>query len=93
MRAFVFLAKFAEFHYYKSLKQEVHDNLSACVNERSSYALSIVEVIKIWQCNMIKSNGFTKPLEKHFMNFYQGVVLLPKFDNNSPSATRDKEIC
>ena len=39
---------------------------------------------------MIKSNGFTKPMEKHLMNFYQGVVLLPKFDNNSPSATRDK---
>ena len=56
----------------KSLKQEVHDNFSACVNERSSCHLPIIEGIKIYQCHMIKGNGngFTKSMKKDIMNFY-----------------------
>ena len=34
-RAFAFLAKFAEFYYHETLKQEVDDKLSVCVDERS----------------------------------------------------------
>ena len=34
-RAFVFLAKFGEFCYQKQLRQEVHVNLSVCMDERS----------------------------------------------------------
>ena len=56
------------------MKQEVHGNLSACINERNPCDLSIIEGIKIYQCHMIKSNDLTKPMEKHPMNFYQGVV-------------------
>ena len=44
--AFVFLEKY--------LKQEVNDNLSICVDERSSCDLSITGDIKICQCHVIK---------------------------------------
>ena len=57
----------------KSLKLEFHDNLSVCMNEHSSCGLSIIEGIKIYQCDIIKGNGFTKPMEKHPMKFYQGL--------------------
>ena len=34
------------------------------------------------------------PVEKWCpINFYHRAALLPKFDNISPSVTRDKEIC
>ena len=42
LTAFVFLAKFAEFFNYKNLKQEVHDDLSVCADERSPCGLSII---------------------------------------------------
>ena len=54
MRAFVFLAKFAEFYYHKILKQEVDDDPSICVDELSSCGLSITGDIKIYQCYVIK---------------------------------------
>ena len=54
----------------KSLKQEVHGNFSACMNEHSSCGLPIIEGIKIYQCHMIKGNGFTKSMKKDTMNFY-----------------------
>ena len=44
--AFVFLAKY--------LKQEVDDNLSLCVVERSPCGLSITGDIKIYQCHVMK---------------------------------------
>ena len=53
-RAFVFLAKFAEFYYHKTLKQEVDDDLSLCVDERRLCGLSITGDIKIYQCHVIK---------------------------------------
>ena len=33
------------------------------------------------------------PVGKCPINFYHRAALLPKFDNISPSVTRDKEIC
>ena len=53
-RAFVFLAKFAEFYYHKYLKQEVDEDLSVCVGEHSPCGLSMTGDIKIYQCLMIK---------------------------------------
>ena len=44
------------------------------MNECSSCGLPIIEGKKIYQCHLIKDNGFTKPMEKHPMNLYQGVV-------------------
>ena len=37
----------------KYLKQEVGDDLSVCVDERSPYGLSVTEDIKIYQCHVI----------------------------------------
>ena len=39
----------------KYLKQEVDDELSVCVDERSPCGLSITRDIKIYQCRVIKS--------------------------------------
>ena len=50
-RAFVFLAKFIITKY---LKQEVDDDLSIFVEERSACGLSITGDIKIYQCHLIK---------------------------------------
>ena len=38
----------------KYLKQEVDDNLSICLDERSHCGLSITGDIKIYQCHVIK---------------------------------------
>ena len=38
----------------KYLKQEVDDDLSVCVDERSTCGLSITGNIKIYQCQVIK---------------------------------------
>ena len=38
----------------KYLKQEVDDDLSVCLDERSSCGLSITGDIKIYQCHVIK---------------------------------------
>ena len=38
----------------KYLKQEVDDDLSVCVDERSPCGLSITGDIKIYQCHVIK---------------------------------------
>ena len=55
LRAFISLAKFAEFYYHKNLKQEVHDDLRVCVDERSPCGLTTIGDIKIYQCHMIKT--------------------------------------
>ena len=39
----------------KYLKQEVDDDLSVCVDERSLCGLSITGDIKIYQCHVIKN--------------------------------------
>ena len=55
LRAFISLAKFTEFYYHKNLKQEVHDDLRVCVDERSPCGLTTIGDIKIYQCHMIKT--------------------------------------
>ena len=50
-RAFVSFAKFIIENY---LKQEVDDDLSVCVDERSPCGLSITGNIKIYQCHVTK---------------------------------------
>ena len=49
-----FLKNLLNFIIIKYLNQEVNENLSVCVDERSSCDISITEDIKIYQCHMIK---------------------------------------
>ena len=47
-----FLQNLLNFIIPKYFKQEVDDDLSVCVDERSPYGLSITGDIKIYQCHM-----------------------------------------
>ena len=49
-----FLQNLLNFIITKYLKQEVDDDLSVCVNERSPCGLSITVNITIYQCHVIK---------------------------------------
>ena len=49
-----FLQNLLNFTVTKYLKQEVDDDLSVCVDERSPGGLSITADIKIYQCLVIK---------------------------------------
>ena len=49
-----FLQNLLNFIITKYLKQEVDDDLSLCVVERSPCGLSITGDIKIYQCHVIK---------------------------------------
>ena len=49
-----FLQIFLNFIITKYLKQEVDDDLSLCVVERSPCSLSITGDIKIYQCHVMK---------------------------------------
>ena len=49
-----FLQNFLNFVFTKYLKQEVNDDLSLGVVERSPCGLSITGHIKIYQCHMMK---------------------------------------
>ena len=49
-----FLQNFLNFVITKYLKQEVNDDLSLCVVERSPCGLSITGDIKIYQCHVMK---------------------------------------
>ena len=61
MRAFVFLAKFAEiFVITKYLTQEVNDNLNVCMDERSSCDQKVMTLLP--------------SMKKCPMQFYQGFV-------------------
>ena len=56
-------------------------------------ALFITGDVKVYQCHVYQNKMMLLlTMEKSPMDFYQGVVLLPKLDNSSPSVTRDKEI-
>ena len=46
-----FLQNFINIKY---LKQEVDDDLSVCMDERSPFGLSITGDIKIYQCHVIR---------------------------------------
>ena len=47
-----FLQNLLNFIIPKYFKQEVDDDLSVCVDERSPYGLPITGDIKIYQCHM-----------------------------------------
>ena len=71
-RTFVFLAKFIITKY---LKQEVHDDLSICVDERSPSGLSITgDITDLTMSRDLKEITLLPPMEKCPMDFYQGVV-------------------
>ena len=59
--AFVFLAKFTEFHYQKILNQEVDDDLSICMNEGSPCDLYVTVKMKIYQFHVIKRQWRYQP--------------------------------
>ena len=59
----------------KYLKQEVDDDLSNCMDERSPCGLSITGDIKIYQCHVTKGNDVT----------ITKLIFIPKFDNSSSS--------
>ena len=86
LTAFVFLAKFAEFFNYKNLKQEVHDDLSVCADERSPCGLSIILSMSRDQKVMKLLTQWRKTYELLSRSFYCPNLI-------SPSATRDQEIC
>ena len=48
------LSSLKNFIITKYFKQEVHDDLSVCIDERSPCGLSITRDIKIYQCHVIK---------------------------------------
>ena len=76
----VFLAKLAGFYY--------HNIFKLMMNQLAPVA-SITGDIKIYLCRV---TDVTTPNRK-VPYFYQGIVLLPKFNNSISSVTRDKEIC
>ena len=49
-----FLQNLLNFIITKYLKQEVDDDLSVCMDERSPCGLSVTGDIKIYQCHVIK---------------------------------------
>ena len=49
-----FLQNLLNFIITKYIKQEVHDNINVCADERSPHGLSIIGDTKIYQCHMIK---------------------------------------
>ena len=60
-REFVFLADLLNFIITKYLKQEVDDNFSLRVDERSPCSLFITGDTKIYQCHMIKRQQHCYP--------------------------------
>ena len=78
----------------KYLKQEVDDDLSVCVDERSSCGLSITGDIKTYQCHMIKRQWCCYHQQRSVLSSStMELLLLLKFDNGSSSLIQDKEIC
>ena len=80
-RAFVFLAKFIVAKY---LEQNVIGDLSICVDEPSCYDLSVTGDKDLSKSHDQKVMMLLPIMENCPMDFYQGVVLLPKFDNSTP---------
>ena len=74
----------------KYLEQEFDDNLSICLNEGSPCGLSITGDIKIMSRDQ---RVILPPWRRAQWNSIKDLFLLPKFDNISSSATRDKEFC
>ena len=72
------------------LKQEVDDDISVCVNERSSSGHSITGD-KYLSTSRDKGNDVANPNRSVLWTSIKGLLLLAKFDNSSLS--RDIEIC
>ena len=88
-----FLQNLLNFIITKYLKEEVDDNLSICMDERSPCGLSLTGDIKIYQCHMIKRWWYYYPQWRSDLSTsVTELLLLPKFENISPSVTWDKEI-
>ena len=81
-----FLQKFLNFIITKYLKQEVDDNLSLCVVERSPCGLSN------WRYKDLQMSRDEKVMmllwRSALSTSITELLVLPKFDNNSPSNLR-----
>ena len=86
-----FLQNFLNFIITKYLKQEVDDNLSLCVVERSPCGLSN------WRYKDLQMSRDEKVMtllwRSALSTSITGLLLLPNFDNSSCSVIRDREIC
>ena len=80
-RAFIFLGKFIIAKY---LEQKVNGDLSICVDERSCYDFSVTGDKDLSKSHDQKVMMLLPIMENCPMDFYQGVVLLLKFDNSTP---------
>ena len=88
------LSSLQNFIITKYLKQEVNDDLSVRVDERSSCGLSLTGYIKIYQCHVIKSYWRYYPQWiRALSTSVTELLLLPKFNKSSSSVTGHKEIC
>ena len=77
----------------KYLKQKVDDDLSSCVDKCSPCDLSITGDIKTYQCHMIKRQSYYYiQWRSALWTSIKELFLLAKFDNSSPSVTRNKDI-
>ena len=77
----------------KYLKQEVDDDRSVCMDERSPCDLSITGDIKIYQCHVIKRWWRYYPQQRSALSTsIMELFLLLQFDNSRSTAIRDKEI-
>ena len=85
-----FLKNLLNFIITKYLKQEVDDDLSGCVDERSPCDLSMTGDKKILQCHKIMMVMMLLPLMEKCPMYFKELFLLTKFDNSSPSVTRVK---
>ena len=78
----------------KYLKQEVDDDLSVSVDERSPYGLSKTGDIKIY-VSWSKGNDVTAPPPPQWRSVLSTSIteslLLPKFSKSSPSVFRDTQ--
>ena len=68
-----FLQNLLNFVIKKNLKQEVHDDLRVCVNERSPCGLPLIGDKDL---SMSRNPKATSSMEKHPMDFYQGDVFI-----------------
>ena len=87
-RAFIFVAKFAEFHYHKIFETKSVDvDLSTCMMDERSPCGSTLLPPYNWRCKDLsmpcdqKVMKLLPPTEKGPMNFHQGVVFCPNLIN------------
>ena len=88
-----FLQNLLNFIVTKNLKQEVHDGLSICMNECSPCGLSIIGDKDLLMSHDQKVTMLLTQWRNTLWTSIKELFLLPKFNNSSPFATRDKEIC